>query len=673
MTPSLDLFNHVIVRLNDEGRIHYFDPSNSVAFSEGFLSDLGGSWALTLKYKPGQPPIFERLPNEAAFISQIKINQTLDLRPDASVVGSGTVKVEGPLAAELKQVYFAQGAAQVEPYIRSLFGLSLKTDSASPMIRVNTQDRRGKNFDLSFSYLAQNSLALRGQHREFDLSSPGLAGVPLLAASDRATDVILSRNLTFEIETKVTGGEIADETNNSCLALTSFASMLRETRIGNNSFTISDHIQFRTDRITTATMRTPQFKSEIAAYTSCLLRTRTAIGPRPAFERAQLGLSPVEVAALKKPAALVNINDLQVIEEISSPQLRSLVSTKAWLAAREMLRKNNRSPEVMLEYANALLETGRVTTADGDTFLPDHISEAAKLFSAAGVQNAKTAKFHRVHSTMLLATDRPKEAIVAIQNAIGLEKGQAKDALLAGRIYVRLGDDRKAEAWLKLATTERASKSTRISSIEALGDLRLRQNKVIEFVALYKRAIAELPTNAWTYYDFARRLNQSKLWDLSIEQSRKALSLLRFPEAESLLANSLIRKAEAIYFVAPGIPAADPRVLEQAEALAVECLKYNRGEILAYRIAGHATFLKAMAGDYGSLIATQSYFAKALELGANDPWIQDRLSVANQSLETSRPMAQLWSVYLASKTRIPASKPAPTNSPNPGAMRFPVK
>lgn len=669
--PSLDLFNHVIVRLNDDGRIRYFDPSNSVAFSEGFLSDVGGSWALTLQDKTGAKAILEKLPDEASIVSQIKINQTLDLRPDSSIVGSGTVKVEGPLAAELKQVYFGQGATQIEPYLRALFGLSVKGDSGSPMIRVNTQDRRGKNFDLSFSYLAQNSFALHGQHREFDLASPGLAGVPLLANGERGTDVILSRNLTFEIETKITGGEIADETNNSCLALTSFASMLRETRVGSGAFTISDHIQFKTNRISAGAMRTPMFKNELAAYTGCLMRTRTAVGPRPAFEKARLGLSPQEVSALKKPAATVTLQDLQTLEDISSPQLRPVISTKEWLAARDMLRKNSRSPEVLLEYANALLKTGRVSAFSGDIYLPEHVAEAAKLFSAAGVQKIKSAKFHRVHALMLLATNRLKEATVAVQNAIALEKGQAKDSLLAGQIYARLGDENRAEVWLKLATTQRASKSMKITAIQALADLRLRQRKFQDFISLYKQAIDELPTNAWTYYDFAKRLNEAKLWDLSIEQARKALSLMKFPEAEGLLANSLIRKAEGLYFAAPGIPAADPKILEQAEALAVECLKYNRSEILAYRIAGHVTFLKAVAGDYGSLIATQSYLAKAVELGSDDSWIQERLNVANQALETSRPMAQLWSTYLATKTRVPAAKSAPTADPM--MMRFPVR
>lgn len=676
-TPSLEIFNHAMVRLLDGGRPRYFDPTNSIPFGEGFLSDVGGSWALTLKDQKGKPAIFERLPNEAPVTSMIKINQTLDLRPDASIVGSGTVKVEGPLAAELKQVYFAQGALQVEPYLRSLFGLALKTESVSPMIHVNAQDRSGKSFDLKFSYLAPNVLIHRGQYREFDLTSPGLAGVPLLASPDRATDVILSRNLTLEVETKVVGGEIADETNTSCLALTSFASLLRETRTATNSFTLSDHVQFKVDHIPTSAMKTQKFQNEISAYSNCLLRTHAIVGPRPAFEKSQLGLSPSEVAVLKKPATLVTLQDIRLLDEVNSPQLNMLIGTKTWLAAREMLRRNLRSPPVMLEYANALLQTGRVQTAHGDAYLIDHVTEAAKLFGAVGVQGGKTAKFHRVHATMLLATDRPNEAIVALQNAIALEPGQGKDALLAGQIYLRLGQEAKAETWLRLATRQKGSKSLRLTAIENFAEFRLKQKRIQDFVALYKLAISESPGNAWIYYDFSKQLATVKLWDLAIENARKALSLSRFAEGEALLAQVLIRKAESIYFVAPNIPTADPRVLDAAEVLALECLKYTRSEILAYRIAGHATFMKAIGGDYGSLIATQSYFAKARELGANDPWIDARLAAANQSLETSRPIAQIWTAYVAAsqaaaRNRVPAAK-SPAATVDPGTLRFPVK
>lgn len=683
-TPSLGLFNHAIVRVNDQGKMRYFDPTNPIPFGEGFLSDVGGSWSLTIT-RAGQA--FERLPSETPMASRIKIQQNLDMRPDASVVGSGTVKVEGPLAAELKQVYTAQGPAQVEPYLRSLFGLALRSESVSPLIRISGQEKAGRTFDLSFSYLAPSVIHVLGTgentYREFELSTPGLAGIPLLSAPDRATDVILSRNLTLEVETKVIGGEISDETNTSCLALTSFASLLRETKALPGSFTLSDHIQFKTDRIPAAQMKNPRFQSELRAYTGCLMRTRASIGPRPAFEKSPLGLAPLEVAVLKKPIANMSMADVKLLDEIMTPQLSALVHTKLWLVSREMLRRNQRSPQVMLEYANSLLQTGRVVLQNGpgpndvtDGFLTDHVAEAAKLFGTVGPGEGKTAKFHRVHATMLLATDRPKEALIALQNAMAIEKNQARDAILAGQISLKLGDETKAESWLKFATTLQGSKSTRVNAIQNLAALRLRQRKVSEFIALYKQAIAEVPTNAWIYHDFAKLLQGVKMWDLSLEYSNKALSIMRFPDAEATLAETLIRKAESIYYTAPGIATIDPKVIDAAEKLALECLKYSRSEVLAYRIAGHATFLKAMNGDYGSLIATQSYFSKAVELGANDPWLVERYQMANQALEQSRPIAQVWNAYMAAKSRIPAAKnvqsPTPGAAPLPSTTRFPV-
>lgn len=669
-TPTLAIFNHAVVRVNENGKLRYFDPTNSIPFGEGFLSDIGGSWALAIT---NAPQAFTRLPAEAPIASQVKIVQNLEMRPDASVVGSGTVHVEGPLAAELKQVYQTQGAGQIEPYLRSLFGLVLKGESANPMIRVNSQDQRGSSFDLSFSYLAPGAIITQGVYREFHLASPGLAGVPLLSAKDRATDVILSRNLTLEVETKVVGGDIADETYTSCLALTSFASLLRETKAMPGYFTVYDNVQFRADRIPAANMRTPLFQSEIGNYNACLSRVRASVGPRPAFENSPFGLTPVEVAVMKKPMPLMTLQDVKLLNDITTPQLATLVTTKIWLATRDLLRRNIRTPQVMLDYTNAILETGHLQTDQGDLYLPDHVREAAKVFGTIPPQEAKTAKFHRVHATMLYATARTNEAIVALQNAMALEPGQARDASFAAKIYMTMRNAAKTEEWLRIATTAKGSKSTHLLAIEELANFRLKNGKTNEFLALFKQAIAEAPQNAWIYHDFAKQLQNIKMWDLSIEQSRKALTILRFPEAEATLAQTLIRKAEGFYYTAPGIPTLDPAALEAAEKLALECLKYTRSEVLAYRIAGHATFLKAMTGDYGSLIATQSYFSKAVELGADDAWLRDRLTAANQALDSSRALSQVWSQVSAAKSRVPAAKAPPVRTAPAAGTRFPVK
>lgn len=666
-TPSLLLFNHAIVRLNEQGRIRYFDPSNPVPFSEGHLSDVAGSWALALT-KNAQA--FGRVPVDSSIPSNIKIVQNLDLRPDASIVGSGTVHVEGPLAAELKQVYQAQGATQIEPYLRSLFGFAPQVETVNPMIRVSSQDTRGSIFDLSFSYLAPGAIrAPSGNpavYREYDMLTPGLSRVPLLAAKDRATDVMLSRGLTFDIETKVVGGDVTDEANTSCLALTSFGSLVRETKALNGSFIQRDLLQFKSDRIPAATMRTAVAQAEIAAYGNCLAQTRASIGSRPAYEKSPLGLSAAEAAVLKKPIAALTLPDVKFLADIATPQLSRLVSTKMWLATREMQRRGSRTPQVNLEYTDALLKTGYVrdVASDGkdgpqddaaEIFLPMHVGEAAKLFATVSGQT-KVAKFHRVHATMLLATDRPKEALIALQNAIALEPAQARDSILAASIYSRMGNPAKAEEALKLATNQQGSKSMRLEAIQNLAALRLRAGRTNDFIALYKQALAEAPTNAWIYHDFARQLQSIKMLDLSIEQSRKALSIVRFPEAEATIARTLIMKAEGYYYSAPGIPTIDPQALDMADKLALECLKYSRTESLAYRIAGHAAFLKAMSGDYGSLIATQAYFSKAVELGVSDSWVRERLNAANQALASTRPLAQVWSTMPASKaTRLPAA------------------
>lgn len=669
-TPSLGLFNHPIVRVIESvpiaqappqpgaavpataggakytSRIRYIDPTSSMTYADGLPSDISGSWLLSLG--DDQSPI-DRVPNESASPSKIAIKQRLELRPDNSIVASGRILVEGPLAIELKRLVLDRGADEMRPYLRNLFGIGMRTETTAPVIEFGATDRRTPRLDLSFSYLAPNIIGAQGAYRQFDLTLPGLAAAPLMANADRATGIVLSKNLSIEAETEVRGAPIADETNTSCLVLAPFASVIREARAKPDGFVATDSILFRTDRILAASMKTQMFADEIKSYQHCLSRRRVTLGPRPAFEKSGLAISEVEASVLKKPVTMVNLQDVKILEEIASPQLRELIQTKIWLATRDMLRRNLRTPQVMLDYATAMLRLG---SAEDDRYLIEHVRESAKLFGEVAGPLAKTAKLQRFHADLLTATGRYQEAIVAVRNAAAFEPNKTRDATHMGRIYIKLGDQTNAEAWLLRATTLPGSSSNKTSAIEALANLRLKQGKTAEFISLYERAIRESQPDPWLHLGFASKLAALKMYDLSIEQSRRSLQILRLPDAEALLAAVLMKKVESLYFDASGVVTTDKQKLATAENLAIEALKYSKSHTLAFRVAGHGSFEKALQGDYGSLIAAQAYFAKAVEFGSSDPWIIERVQVANQALATGESVAQLWQAL--QKNRLPA-------------------
>jgi tetratricopeptide (TPR) repeat protein len=183
------------------------------------------------------------------------------------------------------------------------------------------------------------------------------------------------------------------------------------------------------------------------------------------------------------------------------------------------------------------------------------------------------------------------------------------------------------------------------------------QKNLVDYNAIYNKAIYESPRNPWLYNNFAAGLTSVNQFDQAIQNARRAVASLPSTEFQATLAEALIKKAEALYFQTPGIPTSDPNTLNTAEALSLECLKYSRSHIMAYRIAGHASFLKALAGDYGSLIATQSYFAKALEMEPSDSWVAERYQAANQALASGASVASIWSAQNAAKSRVPAQQP----------------
>lgn len=652
-TPAFESFNHAVVRVLDQGKTRFFDPSIPVVYTEGPLSDIQGSWALTLTRAGSN---FERVPIESPLATSVRISQIFDIRPDTSISASGRVQVEGPMAAELKILALTQGQQQLEPYIRSLFGLATKAPRITPTMQIDNRDRRGRHFDINFSFVGTGLISIRGEHRDVDLSVPGIVGLPSLAAGPRATDLILSKNLNLDIETRFRNSAISDETQTSCISLTSFASVIRETRETPDGFLVTEAIRFKQDRIPANSVHTKVFKDELASYLGCVSRAKVAIGPRPSYEDAMFTLSPDEAASLKKPISLFNLQDIKTLSLVDSRQLNPVIRTKIFLSMRDMIRRGLTSPQIRLEYVDALVNSG--LTPEG-RYLPLHLKEAGKLFIGIGKEMIKNPRYHRVHARMLFADGRPKEALVAIQNAMSLEKDISADFIMMAEIQQALGNKTQVENFLNRAANMRGPRATKVSALERLANFYLTNQNGPEFSKTYSRALYEAPKNPWVFGGFAWGLIQFKQFDQAIQNARRASQILRTAEFDQTLSLALIKKAETLYFTSPGVATTDLASLRSAEALAVECLKYSRSHALAFRIAGHASFLKAMAGDYASLIATQSYFAKAIELGMNDPWTVDRYQAASQALSTGASIASIWNVLETSRrSRVPANQPA---------------
>lgn len=648
-TPSLESFNHAVVRVLDQGKTRFFDPTIPVVYTEGPLSEIQGAWALTLTRTGSN---FERVPIESPISTSVRITQTFDVRPDTSVAASGRVQVEGPMAAELKILAITQGQQQVEPYIRSLFGLAAKAPQITPLMQIDNRDRRGRHFDINFSFVGTGLVGIRGEHRDVDLSVPGIVGLPSLATGARATDLIMSKNLNLDIETRFRNSAVSDETQTSCISLTSFASVIRETRETPDGFLVAENIRFKQDRIPANSIQTKVFKDELASYLGCIARSKVAIGPRPAYEDPMFSLAPDEAASLKKPISLFNLQDIKTLGMVDSRPLNPVIQMKIFLSMRDMIRRGLTSPQIRLEYVDALVTSG--LAAEG-RYLPLHLKEAGKLFVSIGKDMMKNPRYHRVHARMLLADGRPKEALVAIQNAMSLEKDVASDLIMMAEIHQALGNKAQVESSLSRAANIRGPRVTKVSALERLANFYLSTKNSAEFTKTYSRALYEAPKNPWLFGGLAWGLIQFRQYDLAIQNARRASQISKAPEFDQTLALALVKKAETLYFAAPGVATTDPGSLSSAEALAIECLRYSRDHALAFRIAGHASFLKAMAGDYASLIATQSYLAKAIELGMNDAWTVERYQAASQALSTGASIASIWNAYEASRrTRVPA-------------------
>lgn len=654
--PGLQIFNHVLVRWGAD-RPRYFDPFLSISFADGYLTDVGGSWALPLVAENAE---LEYLPLNDPSPSNIKFHQQLEPRTDFSAKIEGTINITGPLAAELKELYHSAGAARSEPYLRQLLGIGLQSAS-QPSIRIKNIDASGAELDISFSSIQDGALRLAGAIRYVTFPIPGLLSSPLFATPERVSNVGLIRNLSVDIETHILGAPIADESSSSCLALNRFTSIVRETTSTAQMAIVKDKVHFKSGRITTEEMNNETFKKELSFYTTCLNRTSVTFGSRDKFNDPKWNLDESTRRILSKAPNTISLAEIHSLGQLGPSALSQTIQTKIWLALRSYLRQAPTSPSpshlILLEYAMSLLQLGQLE--DG-AYLPEHIAEAAKIFNDISKPLASKADLHRLHFLLLFGTARYQDALIAIKNSITLEADALQDQVYLGMLYEKLGKTVLAETTLEAALTSKGPALWKSRAHQTLANIRLGQNKIAEFERLLESAIRLEPQNPWLKYSYARQLFQVKNLDKTITQCKGAIALMPFPLAETLLTTALTTKALRLYSIdgtIAGAPTTNPTNLEQAERLALDAIRYSSQNGIALRIVGHAAFEKALKGDYGSLIAAQNYLSKASELLVNDAWTKERLFFANQALRTRKSLLSLWNARVPAAS---AAKPAAT-------------
>lgn len=650
--PGFQIFNHVLVRWGTE-RPRYFDPSLSVSFADGYLTSVGGSWALPLITNSAE---LEYLPLNDPAPSNVRIQQQLEPRADLTTHIQGTVTITGPLAAELKQLYYTAGSSRTEPYLRQLFGIGLQSTS-QPMVRVTDADTVGTHMEISFNSIQDAAVKPSGSVRYVTFPVPGLLSSPLFATPDRVSDVGLIRNLAVDIDTSIRGAPVSDEAPSSCLSLNRFASIVRETIATPQSATIKDNIRFKTGRITPDEMNSESFKKELVSYTSCLSRNSVAFGPRPNYSDPKWGMSDTPqriLSVLSKSPTNLSLTEIHALSDLGTSRITQAVQSKVWLGLRSVLRQTAKDPtlnhRILLEYAKSILRLGQL---EDESYLPEHVAEAAKIFTDIAKPLEKNAELHRLHFILLYATERYKEAFIALKNATTLEPSQLQDQVYLSMLYVKLGKTVLAETTLESAVIADGPANWKARAYQTLAEIKLAQKNVAQFEKLVEQAIRLEPQNPWLRYNYAQQLFLLKNWDKAIAQCKSAISITPLPLAENLLARTLMNKALTYYYsgsAETSPPTTNPKQLEQAERLALEAIRYSPRDGTAYRIVGHAAFEKALNGDYASLIAAQNYLSKASDILGNDDWIQERLFYANQALHSGKKLQTLW------KARVPAGK-----------------
>lgn len=116
-TPSMDLFNHAIVRIEDKGKVFWVDPTNKLSFGLNQRLDISGRPALPLIAKVGLENI-PLNPDEKTFIN---VNKNINYESETTGQVSGDMTFSGTYGLVFRELAQDKDQSKVEKSFLSFF------------------------------------------------------------------------------------------------------------------------------------------------------------------------------------------------------------------------------------------------------------------------------------------------------------------------------------------------------------------------------------------------------------------------------------------------------------------------------------------------------------------------------------------------------------------------
>lgn len=546
--PMMDLFNHMIVRAEHDGKVFWLDPTNRFSVGVKARGDISGRSALVLGESKN---VLEKIPemdNSAQTSSIVKLYQ-FDTEDSATV--DVLVKSQGETTRIVQDALKGKSATEIQ----NAFMKDITKDERSAVLQFTINDKKDKEYsDLSIKakYRA-NQLMIKEKGKKdgiFALPEEEFLKTFSYFHQDGIGELDLSLvpkvdNVYFYKNIFLTG-----KYPRTCNVKTSWIEASRDVELRDVGVIVRDRIELKVKKLTKMVYGNRSFSMIASRLNRCFNDGEIEYAYNTKKHNDSLSAFEAQIAKLKVDERVEK--RIEKANEITDSQ-GTVKTEEAFFfdSARLLLEKN------MIEKPN-----------DSETFRAMAGFHGANGFIVGNLHVDSDFNLSYEYINKAVQAD-PKnmKAVLDLVKQLNLRgaQNQAKVILLKNTASL---DDSKVDyvtarklfaAFFRIKENERATKYFDLSMKKAVKDedkaylygtragLYTTVDDYHGCIENYEESLKLDDKVAWNFGNVADCYNRLQMYDKAIERARKAISLMDYGVAHNVLADSYLGKGEQLF------------------------------------------------------------------------------------------------------------------------------
>jgi tetratricopeptide (TPR) repeat protein/predicted transglutaminase-like cysteine proteinase len=555
--PQGGMFNHAIVKVQDQGNTYWIDPTNLVSNAGYIFSDIAGANALEVSIKTEN---IERIPYSGIEQNSISFEKVMEIRPDHT--GETTTKFS--LSGDFSKIVTEMALTKDEDTAKKVLSVFNRNNPAQAKSRFEGVDLKNRITAKSTGVeRTMGEQVLRSDEGKLYLSIPLtvlLRSFFDIANKNRVTDAYMGGQVKETSIITVKGYDFVGFPE-GCTILSPWFVVQRNFIKTDDGFKVLDDFSFLKNTITAKDIKSDKFSMTVGDIAGCA------------------GTQSVEVRALvpdEKLATRLKDYNLQKAKEkfdIGGPG--SIEGAReAYHIVENLLQTKPKDKDLLILKARAVRRVG---------YKNENIDRGEYFTAAENILN-------------VLAVDYPNDGVVWMQKTWGsyFRKDKAEMSKnfqkaysfatkdydfynLGAQVSERLGNrDAAKGAYLKAFGLAKTPEDKSAASV-GLADALLSEGEIDNGLAYYRQAIIANPKNAWIQGNFVNILNQLKKWDEAIAVGEKTAKVSPYGMLLTNLADSYNGKARDLYAARSSAQgAARETLFNEVESAVMQGLRHSK-------------------------------------------------------------------------------------------------